>query len=546
VKEPCDHERKARYGENEDVCFIKVGPVRNRETSFVAVPSDVGAMVKDVDVDQETMAVYAGNPLQEFMFDMRDPNRRNLLESNDTHMATLAGQLLEQSKEFYESYHMPKTYFISEGGEGDVEEAKLKAKARKALPSGKFALVYKDKKTGKTVRRFPIHDLVHAQKALQLLPKAKGLTSAQRATVRRKAQAALARFKKKKGKKESMTDELSDKEVEKLLEDYAPSEAENDEDSPVVIEIDGENYALLYHVIEELEDDLERADQVIAEKDEIIAKQKDQLEGKEDEVEEKDDDTETRSESSDKPDENVEGTDDGSSDDKTGESEKDIEESDDSDKSKEKEKSADDDDSSNSDESTEEGTESHEEHSSDSEEDSEESEEDDTEDGKESDDSGSSSDTGSSEADLGNQRQGIDSAYQAAVRGLTGERDELKEALAIAVAALTVQVRPASRGKSVEELVEKLRSRTSESLRDTLKDLQEELESSEGPVVDKDKVETVTDEHEEDVPVVEDNDSQNEPEAPKIVGNEGDFWSDVQKETQPDVKEMVDRLKQKS
>jgi hypothetical protein len=558
VKEPCDHERKSRYGENEDLCFIKVGPIRNKETSFVAIPSDVGAMVKDVDVDQETMAIYAGNPVQEYMCDLRDPNRRNLLESDDKYMATLAGQLLEESKEFYEFYHRPKTYFITDGGRGEMEEKKLTTKARKSLPDSAFALVYVDKKTGNKVRRFPIHDRSHAAAALRMLPKAKNLTSAQRAMIRRKAQAKLNKFKKK-GKKEhastfTWNDEkqylevvhmgwVEDEEVEKLLEGFSPAESEeDDEDSPVVIEIDGENYPLLYHVIEELEAELERADQVIAEKDEIISKLKDQLEGKEDEVEEKDDDTETRSESSDEPDKGVKETADDSSDDETGESEKDIDESDD-DKSKEKEESADDD-SSDSDESAEEGSEEHEERSSDSEEDSQDTEEGDTEDREEGDDSAAGgTDSGSAE-DLSAQRQGIDSAYQAAVKGLTGERDELKDALAEAVATLMVQARPAARGKSIEELVEKLKQRTSESLRDTLRDLKEELESSDGAVVDKDRVETVTDEHEDDVPVVEDNDPNQEPKAPKLVGSEKDFWSDVQEGCAEDVQDMVNRLKQ--
>ncbi len=89
-----------------------------------------------------------------------------------------------------------------------------------------------------------------------------------------------------------------------------------------------------------------------------------------------------------------------------------------------------------------------------------------------------------------------------------------------------------------------MKQRTSESLRDTLRDLKEELESSDGTVVDKDKVETVTDEHEDDVPVVEDNDPNKEPEAPKLVGSEKDFWSDVQEDCAEDVQAMVDRLKQ--
>jgi len=69
------------------------------------------------------------------------------------------------------------------------EGKQLKYKERQKLPDSAFALI--QKKDGERRRRFPIHDCSHARNALARLPNAKGLSSSERATVKRKAQAKL-------------------------------------------------------------------------------------------------------------------------------------------------------------------------------------------------------------------------------------------------------------------------------------------------------------------------------------------------------------------
>ena len=64
--------------------------------------------------------------------------------------------------------------------------ARLTAKKRKSLPNSSYAIV-----TKKGRRRFPINDKEHARKALQLLPLAKGLTSSQKSSIKRKARLKL-------------------------------------------------------------------------------------------------------------------------------------------------------------------------------------------------------------------------------------------------------------------------------------------------------------------------------------------------------------------
>ena len=66
----------------------------------------------------------------------------------------------------------------------------LTSEQRKNMPTSKFAVV--QKKDGQTVKRFPISDCEHARKALQLLPKAKDLSDAERATITKRAKAKLA------------------------------------------------------------------------------------------------------------------------------------------------------------------------------------------------------------------------------------------------------------------------------------------------------------------------------------------------------------------
>lgn len=73
--------------------------------------------------------------------------------------------------------------------------AKLKAAARKRLPDSAFAGGI-DKTKGKgdaKRRRFPIPDKAHARSALRLLPKAKGLSSADKVRIRSRANAKLGK-----------------------------------------------------------------------------------------------------------------------------------------------------------------------------------------------------------------------------------------------------------------------------------------------------------------------------------------------------------------
>lgn len=73
--------------------------------------------------------------------------------------------------------------------------ARLTASARKRLPDSAFAGgVDKRVGTGSAKRRrFPVHDKAHARAALRLLGRAKGLTSAQKARIRARANAKLGR-----------------------------------------------------------------------------------------------------------------------------------------------------------------------------------------------------------------------------------------------------------------------------------------------------------------------------------------------------------------
>lgn len=51
------------------------------------------------------------------------------------------------------------------------KEAYLKAKERNALDNSDFALVYKDDRSGKTIRKYPIHDEAHVKAAAKMFPR---------------------------------------------------------------------------------------------------------------------------------------------------------------------------------------------------------------------------------------------------------------------------------------------------------------------------------------------------------------------------------------
>lgn len=111
-------------------------------------------------------------------------------------------------------FDLSKAYFVAhhnlEGG-GEVEtidimddmhyEAvmakELSYRERKDLPDRAFALI--QKKDGKKIRRFPIHDCSHARNALSRLPTAKNLSSRERARIKSKAEAAVKKLCKTRG-----------------------------------------------------------------------------------------------------------------------------------------------------------------------------------------------------------------------------------------------------------------------------------------------------------------------------------------------------------
>jgi len=74
-------------------------------------------------------------------------------------------------------------------GLSPLQAKDLSYQQRKRLRSSQFALI--QDVGGRKVRRFPIPDCEHARKALQLLPKAKNLSDAERAMVRKRAIAYL-------------------------------------------------------------------------------------------------------------------------------------------------------------------------------------------------------------------------------------------------------------------------------------------------------------------------------------------------------------------
>ena len=64
------------------------------------------------------------------------------------------------------------TKLKSKLGQGEtIQEAKLPAKKRKELPDSDFALVYTDNRTGKKVRKYPVHDKDHVESAARMFPR---------------------------------------------------------------------------------------------------------------------------------------------------------------------------------------------------------------------------------------------------------------------------------------------------------------------------------------------------------------------------------------
>ena len=87
-----------------------------------------------------------------------------------------------RSKEELDAFY---TKLKSKLGQGEtIQEAKLPAKKRKELPDSDFALVYTDNRTGKKVRKYPVHDKEHVESAARMFPR--GVPLKYQGTVARK------------------------------------------------------------------------------------------------------------------------------------------------------------------------------------------------------------------------------------------------------------------------------------------------------------------------------------------------------------------------
>lgn len=62
-------------------------------------------------------------------------------------------------------------YIMEKDNSSTIQEAVLKAKDRNALDNSDFALVYKDERSGKTIRKYPIHDEAHVKAAAKMFPR---------------------------------------------------------------------------------------------------------------------------------------------------------------------------------------------------------------------------------------------------------------------------------------------------------------------------------------------------------------------------------------
>ena len=87
-----------------------------------------------------------------------------------------------RSKEELDAFY---TKLKSKLGQSEtIQEAKLPAKKRKELPDSDFALVYTDNRTGKKVRKYPVHDKEHVESAARMFPR--GVPLKYQGTVARK------------------------------------------------------------------------------------------------------------------------------------------------------------------------------------------------------------------------------------------------------------------------------------------------------------------------------------------------------------------------
>jgi chromosome segregation ATPase len=109
----------------------------------------------------------------------------------------------------------------------EIVAKKLSYQERKKLAKSAFALV--QKKDGKEIRRFPIHDCAHARNALSRLPQAKDLSDSERATVKRKAEAAVKRLCPKPKSPRTKGGTNMDKTMEQLQEELEEMTRKYDE-----------------------------------------------------------------------------------------------------------------------------------------------------------------------------------------------------------------------------------------------------------------------------------------------------------------------------
>jgi len=178
----------------------------------------------------------------------------------------------------------------------EIMAKKLSYQERKKLAKSAFALI--QKKDGKEIRRFPIHDCAHARNALSGLPQAKDLSDSERATVKRKAEAAVKRLcpkpKRPRTKGGTSMDETMEQlqaELQEMTHKYDEQFAERQRVEASLAEIQEQVEALTAKV-EELTGQLDTANQekaqvVTAHRKEVLVMKgmkAEDIEGKEEDI----------------------------------------------------------------------------------------------------------------------------------------------------------------------------------------------------------------------------------------------------------------------
>lgn len=170
----CDHIKGQMYNVKgkEKLCYWEIGPLQFEELSFVTVPSDDEAMVINTDIGgvNESFNIYGGrrSNVGEFILE-------STLHEYDA-IRKYTAKLIESAEENDEICTLGDLYHLDEDDPDyntpdnavDTEsntEAPLSKKKRDALPDSAFC--------GPN-RSFPAHDLAHAVAGLRLLGRYKG------------------------------------------------------------------------------------------------------------------------------------------------------------------------------------------------------------------------------------------------------------------------------------------------------------------------------------------------------------------------------------